>query len=401
MPPISSGNDSGSDTDNENVRLKAEATSANAKLNQIILKRMQAAITADPGISLRRESQRIFKEAVDEQKSSMPRVKNPKFANAPTGPEPGYCDRLVARTHNAEIMYALSDETRKVLSSYMEPDSRSKLVEASLVTLLSRMILSCEKLWEGLAGTRGVVLKCNPRLAAKIIQGNDDYTEYTSLQYLEEHAPDIPVPRPHGLVKFGSARIIFMTYFPSTTLESAWPNLTHENKLLIQHQLNDIFLKLRALTSTGAEHILGGVNGEGVQDLRRDGHKTRETISTVAAFEDFQFSIAPHNISSYIKFLRSLLPPASSTVVFTHGDVRTANIIVDIDQFGGYYVTGIIDWETSGFYPEYFESSKILYLFRLYNCKEDWWQYLPPCIAPAKNPERWLIDRIWDEFVYA
>ncbi|TVY90888.1 hypothetical protein LAWI1_G005203 [Lachnellula willkommii] len=386
------------DANNENDRLKAEAISAKAKqLNQIILKRIQAAITADPEISLSIESRRIFKEAVDEQISSRLASKNLKFANAPTE-EQDFCTRLVARTRNAEIMHALSDETRKVLSSYMEPDSGSELIGASLVTSLSRMILSCEKLWED--PSRGVVLKCNPRLVAKIIQGNDDYTEYTSLKYLEEHAPDIPAPRPHGLVKFSSARIMFMTYFPSTTLESAWPNLTHENKLLIQHQLNDIFLKLRALTSTGVEHVLGGVSGEGVKDLRRDGHKTRETISTVAAFEEFQFSIPPHNTSSSVNFLRSLLPPASSTVVFTHGDVRTANIMVDVDETGIYHVTGIIDWETSGFYPEYFESSKILYIFRLYQ-EEDWWQYLPPCIAPAQNPERWLVDRLWDMICYA
>ncbi|TVY31713.1 hypothetical protein LSUB1_G008918 [Lachnellula subtilissima] len=384
-------------TNNENDGLKPEATSAKAKFNQIVLNRIQAAITADPEIPLRREVQRILKEVVDKQRSLMPSLKNPKFVNAPTQPR-NFCADLVARTSNAEIIYALSDETRKVLSSYMEPDSGSELIGASIIPPLSRMILSCEKLWE--VPTRGVVLKCNSRLVAKIIQGNDDYTEYTSIQYLEEHAPDIPAPRPHGLIKFGSARVMFMTYFPSITLESAWPTLTHENKLLIQQQLNDIFLKLRALTSPGVKHILGGVNGEGVEDLRRDGHKTRETISTVAAFEDFQFSIPPHNTSSFIKFLRSLLPPASSTVVFSHGDVRTANIMVDIDQTGRYHVIGIIDWETSGFYPEYFESSKILYLFRLYK-EEDWWQYLPPCIAPAKNPERWLIDRIWDMIVYA
>ncbi|TVY44432.1 hypothetical protein LOCC1_G003267 [Lachnellula occidentalis] len=395
MSPTSSAHD----TNIENDGLKAEATSTNAELNQIILKHIQAAITADPDIFLYKEMQRILKEADDEQIRSRAalRVKNPKFANYPTE-KPNYCARLVARTHNAEIMYALSDETKQVLSSYLEPDSGSELIGASLVTSLSRMILSCEKLWEG--PTRGVVLKCNPRLVAKIIQGNDDYTEYTSIQYLQEHAPDIPAPRPHGLVKFGSARIMFMTYFPSTTLESAWPNLTHENKLLIQDQLNDIFLKLRALTSTSVEHRLGGVNGEGVKDLRRDGHESREPISTVAAFEEFQFSIPPHNTSSYIAFLRSLLPPASSTVVFTHGDVRTANIMVDVDQTERYHVTGIIDWEISGFYPEYFESSKILYIFRMYK-EEDWWKYLPPCIAPAKNAERWLIDRMWDTICYA
>jgi hypothetical protein len=70
--------------------------------------------------------------------------------------------------------------------------------------------------------TRGVVLKFNDNLVAKIICGNSDYTEYTSLQYLAEHAPDIPAPNPHGLVKFDSASVMFMTCFPSTTLEKAW-----------------------------------------------------------------------------------------------------------------------------------------------------------------------------------
>jgi hypothetical protein len=288
-------------------------------------------------------------------------------------------------------VYALSDEARKLLSSYIEPQFGSELVGSSLVSSLSQMILSCERLWE--FPTRGVVLKCNANLIAKIIRGNDDYTEYTSIQYLAEYAPEIPAPRPHGLVKFDSVRIMFMTYFPSMTLESAWPNLMHEDKISIQKQLNDIFIKLRSLTGDG--HFFGGVNGEGVKDDHRETHMTREIISTVAQFEDFQFSIPPHNSSSWVKFLRSLLPPAPSTTVFTHGDVRPANIMVDIDQTGKYLVTGIIDWETSGFYPDYFESEKILYLFHIYQ-ESDWWQYLPPCIAPARNPERWLVGRLWD-----
>ncbi|RDW61069.1 hypothetical protein BP6252_12452 [Coleophoma cylindrospora] len=124
-----------------------------------------------------------------------------------------------------------------------------------------------------------------------------------------------------------------------------------------------------------------------------------KTISTVAQFEDFQFLLMPpYDGLSWVKFLRSLLPPAPSTIVFTHGDVRPANIMVDIDETGKYFVTGIIDWETSGFYPEYFESVTMLYLFNI-NKEEDWWQYLPPCITPARHLERWLVGRLWDEAV--
>jgi hypothetical protein len=288
-------------------------------------------------------------------------------------------------------VYPLSDETTKFLSQYMRPDSKSEDLSQALVHVLSQMISSCEKLWE--FPTRGVVLKCNATLVAKIIRGNHDYTEYTAMKYLAEHAPDIPAPKPHGLAKFDSVRILFMTYFPSMTLESAWPKLTHEDKVSIQKQLDAIFIKLRSLSWNG--HSLGGVGGESVKDDHHESHKSCEAISTVAPFEDFQFSIPPVGGSLLARFLRSLLPPSPANPVFTHGDVRPANIMVDITESGKYIVTGIIDWENSGFYPEYFESVKILYLL----IKTDWWEYLPPCIAPARNPERWLVGRIWDRCV--
>lgn len=221
----------------------------------------------------------------------------------PRGP-PNICADLAARARNAEIVYPLSDEVRSFHSNYMEPKVGSTPVETSIVPLLSQMLLSCQKLWE--FPIRGAVLKCNKNLVAKVICGNDDYTEYTSIQYLAKYAPEIPAPRPHGIVKLHGVQIIFITYFPSMTLESAWPNLTHEDKISIPTQLNNIFIKLRSLRGDG--HLLGGVNGEGVQDHHREDHLTREPMSTAAQFEDFQFSIPPYNSSSWVKFLRSLLP---------------------------------------------------------------------------------------------
>ena len=120
---------------------------------------------------------------------------------------------------------------------------------------------------------------------------------------LSEQADDLPFPKPHGLVRFDSARVMFMTYFPSMTLEVAWPKLTHEDKGLVQSQLNDIFMKLRSLPGDG--HSLGGVCGEGVKDDHRDSHDSREIMTTATQFEEFQFSIPPHGDSSWIKFLRT------------------------------------------------------------------------------------------------
>jgi thiamine kinase-like enzyme len=48
-------------------------------------------------------------------------------------------------------------------------------------------------------------------------------------------------------------------------------------------------------------------------------------------------------------------------LVFTHRDVRPGNIMVKADANNQFVVLGIINWETSGFYPKYFESTQVLY----------------------------------------
>jgi hypothetical protein len=212
---------SSQNTNDENDRDISKGSSPKAKLNQAVLERLQATIKANLEVELFSEFPHIYKGAVSEQKRSCmtPALfKRDPPKGKPSGP-PNFCADLVARAYNAEIVYALSDEARKFLSSYIEPEFGSELIGSSLVSLLSQMILSCERLWE--FPTRGVVLKCNANLIAKIIRGNDDYTKYTLIQYLVEYTPKIPAPRPHGLIKFNSVRIMFMTYFPSMTLESA------------------------------------------------------------------------------------------------------------------------------------------------------------------------------------
>lgn len=53
-------------------------------------------------------------------------------------------------------------------------------------------------------------MKCSEDIVAKAIMGNNEYTKYTILQYLERWVPDIPVPRPHGLITFAPFRVVFM-----------------------------------------------------------------------------------------------------------------------------------------------------------------------------------------------
>ena len=315
------------------------------------------------------------------------------YRNLPKSKRPGpsdFCAKLVENASSATLVSHLSAAATSFLAGYLEHDDPVQDPLQRLMLILKRMISESEKLWE--FPTRGVVLKCNEDLVAKIIRGNDDYTEYTSLQYLANYAPHIPAPKPHGLIKLDNVRIMFMTYLPSTTLEKVWSSLNHDNKVIIQHQLDDIFTDLRRLKYDGRG--LGGVNGEGVKNDYMFSQGSRGTVNTVAQFEDLQFSDGSGATTQWITFLRSFLPPPTEGLVFTHGDIKMANIMVRNIDDGFYTLSGIIDWETSGFYPEYFEASKLFILTM--HSKEDWFAYLPPCISPARHPVGWLVNRLWD-----
>lgn len=56
---------------------------------------------------------------------------------------------------------------------------------------------------------------------------------------------------------------------------------------------------------------------------------------------------------------------AGHRMSFTHADLNSRNILVDevVQQDGslGGRVTGIVDWEMAGYYPEYWEYTKALY----------------------------------------
>lgn len=318
-------------------------------------------------------------------KKELPKSKRP-------GQRPGPANfraNLVENASSATVVFHLSAAATSFLAGYLEHDDPIQDPLQRLTPILKRMFSESEKLWE--FPTRGMVLKCNEDLAAKVIRGDSDFTEYTSLQYLAKHAPHIPAPKPHGLITLKNVTIIFMTYLPSTTLERVWSSLSHDNKVIIQHQLDDMFTDLRRLKYDG--QVLGGVNGEGVKNEFMFTQGIRGTVNTVAQFEDLQFSESCGATTSWITFLRSFLPPPTEGLVFTHGDIKMANIMVKKIDDGFYTLSGVIDWETSGFYPESFEASKLWVLTM--HSEEDWFAYLPPCISPARHPVQWLVNRLW------
>lgn len=247
--------------------------------------------------------------------------------------------------------------------------------------------------------TTRFVARLDGDMAVKVILG-DQSNHHAALEFLAVHVPDIPIPRPHGLIQLGSMSLLFTSYVPKQTLANAWPVLTLEEKLSLTDQLESMLKKIRKIDRQARR--LGLLNGQGVVDTRgwRDEFRPNDTIQTVAEFEDFFFSYKPWVSENYIRFLKSFLPPTrfEETCVFTHTDFRPANIMVDVSAQGHWTITGIIDWEDSGFYPAYWEAVKSTRTF-LANNGMDWYLMQPPSIAPSRYSEHWLVDRLWESMI--
>ena len=308
---------------------------------------------------------------------------------------------LIRSGDEAIEVFQLSKEVRGALTKYLNvahmDEGNGERNQNGISKALFQALHESEILCKEPSPLHRMVFKWNGEYVIKLKREMGDFTEYTSLMYLAKHAADIPAPRPHGIVKMSGLFIIFMTYVPSITLENTWHKLNKSQKSSIRDQLDRIFIRLRSLPFP-AGFLLGGVAGEGCKDLRRHLRRNKNQIVTSEEFVDFLFSDPHYGSSVYIQFLRELLPTIPSNYVFTHGDLRPDNIIVEFSSNNQCTITSIIDWEYSGFYPEYYESLKVTNCMAT-NEKTDWYLYLPPSISPRKHPVRWLVDRLWDQHI--
>jgi aminoglycoside phosphotransferase (APT) family kinase protein len=254
-------------------------------------------------------------------------------------------------TSPASIVHPLSEVAQGLLGLRAD-DIRSTPI-AELTKALANLIQKSDLIWQSSSTKSRYVARCNHQLVLKSIGSSSDFTEYTTLQYLQRQRPQIQVPQPHGLVISGKSAYLLMSYIPGVTLADAWPLLQESEKESISKKLDTIFSDLRQLQRP-AEFPLGGVAGEGCKDTRRNTRISKTPLHTSAELWDFQYSDAPVGSKTYLEFLRRLTSPLiARECVFTHGDLRPANIMVQPDADGSYQVTGIIDWEMSG-YPRVF-----------------------------------------------
>jgi hypothetical protein len=194
--------------------------------------------------------------------------------------------------------------------------------------------------------------------------------------------------------------MMFYSAIDGDPLSSVWALLSNTEKLQVQQQLQAIFSALRGIALPSAPATLGFAGK--VKDCRR--HIREATnLSSEKEFNDFLLvPLLPRISSQHCELLRSKMKD-DHRIVFTHGDLHPRNIMVARDtEAETVTITGLLEWELGGWYPEHWEYVKALNTLSTLDGDEDtaladWWMYLPPVIT--SYDAEWALDYVLEGVV--
>lgn len=182
--------------------------------------------------------------------------------------------------------------------------------------------------------------------AMKLVQ---QYTDVPiPVVYLSGYSPD------HGFLA--------MSLVPGITLDSCWSSLDKQTKERLCRETWALISKIREIPKPPKLNHIFQCSADGspthdvlIEDLE---NPRRPILSDEALRGRICERYHHYNGRKHTEKLPSFLP-RSDVSVFTHGDIAPRNIMVmQVDQ--AYTITSIIDWERTGWYPDYWEYANIM-----------------------------------------
>ncbi|KAI0100495.1 kinase-like domain-containing protein [Nemania sp. FL0031] len=207
---------------------------------------------------------------------------------------------------------------------------------------------------------------------------------------LVKHYTKAPVPKvimtSFRILNNGSKHgsILMEEVEDSCPLKAVWETYDSTTKERVCHEIWDIVKQIREIPKPPElQHLYQcGADGSPSYDvLLRDLEDPARPLTDDASLrarinERYLF----FNGGSYREHLPDFLPH-SSKAVFTHGDMAPRNIMVNDSAV----ITGVIDWENSGWYPDYWEFANI----QKPSADWDWMEWMD-----RTKPEAWDITGI-------
>lgn len=171
------------------------------------------------------------------------------------------------------------------------------------------------------------------------------------MQFVAKHT-SVPVPRVYCAFANHNRAYIVMERIHGEPVGAGWFKRSEESRTEILNQLKNMVEEMRRITppeGIGVAHVDGGP----LYDLRLPG--TSNHFGPFRTMQDFHRHLrgglkAHPDHKPEISELISQQDNVRSPPVFTHGDLSSLNVLASGDE-----VVGIVDWETAGWYPSYWE----------------------------------------------
>jgi aminoglycoside phosphotransferase len=245
------------------------------------------------------------------------------------------------------IQIAPKPPAKTTLPQHPEPNA----VARRLIVLLYRARENkyLRRVWKpapGLTAIFNVCIKVNWTPSAGL-------AEASAMRFVAEHT-SVPVPRVYcAFVHKGNSYII-MSKLKGGMARNLWPLRTAESKAKILGQLRRMVAELRSVPPPEGTRV-GNIDGGPFYDGRLPSKLLWGPYDTVREFHedlvggadlDADFVNLPGDAAQLFGFYKQ----AGDQLVLTHGDLSSLNIMVEGDE-----VVGIVDWETAGWFPPYWE----------------------------------------------
>jgi len=207
-----------------------------------------------------------------------------------------------------------------------------------------------------------------------------DLAEAHAMEFIRRNT-SIPVPKVYCAFKRKRVTYIVMERLAGKKLTCDWYIRTPESRAIILSQLRRMIEELQQITpptNCRISNLLGGPISNGNIAGHPDPAENHGPFGSVKEFHHYLHQGAVYHTENHPKVNELLeLHEHDWPIKFTHGDLSSLNILAQGDR-----VTGIVDWETAGWYPSYWEYTSACYV----NPWNLWWRdYIDAFIEPIPD----------------
>ncbi|ESZ90636.1 kinase domain-containing protein [Sclerotinia borealis F-4128] len=185
-------------------------------------------------------------------------------------------------------------------------------------------------------------------------------TESEAMEFVRKNTT-IPIPKVFGVYnREDGSQDLVLELLPGSALNVTWQTLTLEEKSDLVTELAGYLLQLRCLQPR-KEGFVGSLMLGSSYDHRLGGRRFGP-FESIADFHKFVRRGDSMDLWNFDKDVTDVHNKSDSYVTkFTHADMSPESILVKNRK-----ITGIIDWEFSGWFPEYWEYTKMYFGWRPY-----------------------------------